>query len=150
VVITDVPVLGRDENQQHPKRASCRVLVSGAHAASMRALNYAGTLGIDDTSAVFFAFDVDEAGRLRAEWDERAMAVPLQVEEASFRDIGDPLLRYVRGITADPEAVAVVIMPELIFSGLSRSLHNQRALYIKRLLLFEPRVILSSVPYRLD
>jgi phage baseplate assembly protein W len=44
----------------------------------------------------------------------------------------------------------VVVMPELIFSGLSRSLHNQRALYIKRLLLFEPRVILSSVPYRLD
>jgi hypothetical protein len=29
-----------------------------------------------------------------------------------------------------------------------RLLHNQRALYIKRLLLFEPRVILTSVPYR--
>ena len=28
-------------------------------------------------------------------------------------------------------------------------LHNQNALFIKRLLLFEPRVILSSVPYRL-
>jgi hypothetical protein len=27
-------------------------------------------------------------------------------------------------------------------------LHNQRALFIKRLLLFEPRVILSSVPYQ--
>jgi hypothetical protein len=43
----------------------------------------------------------------------------------------------------------VVIMPELIFSGPERLLHNQRALYIKRLLLFEPRVILTSVPYRL-
>jgi hypothetical protein len=45
--------------------------------------------------------------------------------------------------------VAVVIMPELVFSGPQRLLHNQRALYIKRLLLFEPRVILTSVPYRL-
>jgi hypothetical protein len=43
-----------------------------------------------------------------------------------------------------------VIMPELIFTGSARLLHNQRALYIKRLLLFEPRVILASVPYRLD
>jgi len=32
----------------------------------------------------------------------------------------------------------------------ARLLHNQRALYVKRLLLFEPRVILASVPYRLD
>jgi hypothetical protein len=41
-------------------------------------------------------------------------------------------------------------MPELIFSGAACLLHNQRALYIKRVLLFESRVILASVPYRLD
>ena len=43
--------------------------------------------------------------------------------------------------------VVSVVMPELIFSGWPRLLHNQRALYIKRLLLFEPQVLLSSVPY---
>jgi hypothetical protein len=59
------------------------------------------------------------------------------------------LLRYLRQLTAAPDTEATVIMPELIFSGPQRLLHNQRALYIKRLLLFEPRVILSSVPYRL-
>ena len=72
------------------------------------------------------------------------------VEEAPFRDLGDPLLRYLRRITAQPETVAVVVMPELVFTGSARLLHNQRALYIKRLLLFEPNVILVSVPYRLD
>ncbi len=77
------------------------------------------------------------------------VSLPLEIEEAPFRDMGDPLIRYLREITADPDAVAVVIMPELIFSGPQRLLHNQRALYIKRLLLFEPRVILTSVPYRL-
>ena len=40
-------------------------------------------------------------------------------------------------------------MPELVVSGPRRLLHNQRALYLKRLLLFEPRVILVSVPYQL-
>jgi len=133
-----------------PRRAAVRILVSGAHAASMRAVNYAGTLGFPDMKAVFFAFDADEAERMRNEWTEREMTVPLVVEEAEFRDIGDPLLRHLRRVTADPDAVAVAVMPELIFSGAARLLHNQRALYIKRLLLFEPRVILASVPYRLS
>jgi hypothetical protein len=59
------------------------------------------------------------------------------------------LLSYLRGITADPEAVAVVVMPEVVVRGTDRLLHNQRALYLKRLLLFEPRVILTSVPFQL-
>jgi amino acid transporter len=150
VVIADVPVLAKNGELPEPHRAVCRILVSGAHAATMRAVNYAGTLGFPDTRAVFFAFDSDEAQRMQDEWREAGMRVQVDVEEAPFRDIGDPLLRYLRGITADPDAVAVVIMPELIFSGPERLLHNQRALYIKRLLLFEPRVILSVVPYRLS
>src|SRR6266508_1647984 len=151
VVITDVPVLARKAKEwRPPERAACRVLVSGGHAAAMRAVNYANTLGLRDTRALFFAFDDDQAARLEREWREREMRIPLEIEEAPFRDLGDPLLRYLRRITGDPDATAVVIMPELIFSGSARLLHNQRALYIKRLLLFEPRVILAAVPYRLD
>ena len=41
-------------------------------------------------------------------------------------------------------------MPELVFRGWRRLLHNQRAFYVKRVLLFEPRVILAVVPYRLN
>jgi amino acid transporter len=149
VVISDVPVLAGNGGSASQKRVVCRILVSGAHAASMRAVNYAGTLGVEDTRAVFFAFDSEEADRLRDGWSNLGMSLPLEIEEAHFRDMGDPLIRYLREITADPDAVAVVIMPELIFSGPQRLLHNQRALYIKRLLLFEPRVILTSVPYRL-
>jgi amino acid transporter len=148
VVITDVPVTGGE--WQEPKRATCRVLVSGAHAASLRAVNYAKTLGLEDTRALFFAFDSHEAERIETEWRLRPMPVPLEVEEATFRDLGDPLLAYLRRITADPDAIAVVVMPELLFSGPQRLLHNQRALYVKRRLLFEPRVILTSVPYRLS
>jgi hypothetical protein len=151
VVITDVPMIAsKARDWRPPTRAVCRILVSGAHAASMRAVNYAGTLGFSDTRAVFFAFDHEDAVRLEAEWYERQMAIQLEIEEAHFRDLGDPLLQYLRRITSDPDAIAVVIMPEPVFTGSARLLHNQRALYIKRLLLFEPRVILASVPYRLD
>jgi amino acid transporter len=148
VVITDVPLVAADANGG-PTRAVCRVLVSGAHAASMRAINYATTLGLPDTRAVFFAFDHDEASRLRRDWQGLNLLMPLEVEEAPFRDLSDPLLRYLRAITADEQTVAVVIMPELVVPGIQRLLHNQRALYLKRLLLFEPRVILANVPYRL-
>lgn len=147
VVTTSVPVVAAESHARPPQRAVCRILVSGAHAASMRAVNYASTLGFRDTEAVFFAFDAAEAERMRAEWSGGWTKTPLEIYEAPFRDIGDPLLRYLREITADPEAVAVVIVPELIVSGFRRLLHNQRALYLKRLLLFEPRVILASVPY---
>ena len=151
VVISDVPVLAQTSGDwRPPTRAVCRVLASGAHAASLRAVHYASTLGLEDTRAVYFAFDEEEAERMRADWLSRPMRLPLEIEEAPYRDLGDPLLRYLRELTADEGTVAVLVMPELIFSGPQRLLHNQRALYIKRLLLFEPRVILTAVPYRLS
>jgi amino acid transporter len=145
VVITDVPAVA-GEDAAEPERLVCRVLVSGGHAASLRAAHYARTLGIEDTSAVFFAFDRAETERIRREWNGET---PLEVIEAPYRDLGDPLLRYLRGITAEPGTVVSVVMPELVVHGWRRLLHNQRALYVKRLLLFEPNVILSSVPYQL-
>jgi hypothetical protein len=147
VVVTDVPLVG--EGQALPKRLVCRVFVSGGHAASLRAANYAQTLGIQDTCAVSFAFDGAEAQRMRFEWAGLGTDLPLEIDEAHYRDVGDPLLRYLRDLTADPDVIVAVILPEIVVSGLSRVLHNQRALYLKRLLLFEPRVILSSVPYQL-
>jgi hypothetical protein len=79
----------------------------------------------------------------------RAPSSSLDTVEAPYRDLGDPLLHYLRALTADGETVVNVIMPELVVRGWRRLLHNQRALYIKRLLLVEPGVILSSVPYQL-
>ena len=107
-------------------------------------MNYALSLDLPDTKAVFFAFDTDEASAIRREWRRADPGLPLEIVEAPFRDLGDPLLRYLRLLTADPEVAASVIMPELVFSGARRLLHNQRALYIKRLLLFEPRVLLRA------
>jgi amino acid transporter len=132
-----------------PARIACRVLVSGAHAASLRAINYAGTLKVDDARAVFFAFDDEEASRLRKEWARREFDYPLEVVEAPYRDLGDPLLRYIRELTATPGTLALVLLPELVLPGWRKLLHNQRALYVKRLLLFEPGVVLASVPYQL-
>jgi len=86
---------------------------------------------------------------MRREWSEHGPRIPLEVDEAPYRDLGKPLLRYLRELTADGDTTVLVLMPELVTRGWRRLLHNQRALYIKRLLLFEPNVILASVPYQL-
>jgi amino acid transporter len=149
IVVTNVPVLSTQAPPAEPKRALARVLVSEVHASSLRAVNYARALRLADTRAVFFAFDSGESKAIGREWERQGLGVPLEIVEAPFRDLGDPLLEYLRALTSDPDVVASVVMPELVFNGSRRLLHNQRALYIKRLLLFEPRVILSSVPYHL-
>ena len=69
--------------------------------------------------------------------------------EAPYRDLRQPLLRHLRALTADGDTTVLVLMPEVVVRGWRRLLHNQRALYLKRLLLFEPNVILASVPYQL-
>ena len=141
----------RNAGESPPARAVCRILVSGAHAATMRAVHYARHARPRGHEGRVLRVRRRRARRAcAAEWQKRAIPADLEIDEAPFRDIGEPLLRHLREITADPEAVAVVVMPELVFRGWRRLLHNQRALYVKRLLLFEPRVILVTVPYRLN
>jgi amino acid transporter len=148
VVVADVPVVeGRLAARQ--KRLLVRVLVSGVNAASMRAVNYASTLGIGDTRAVHFAFSSEDAERITGSWTRHGPRIPLDVDDAPYRDFGPPLVNYLRELTADDETTVLVILPELVVRGWRRLLHNQRALYVKRLLLFEPDVILASVPYQL-
>jgi hypothetical protein len=145
VVVADVPTV---DERADGRPLAVRVFVSGANAASMRALNWAESVGLPDTRAVNFAFDETEAAEMRRKWLAADARVPLEVLAAPYRDIGDPLLAYLRELTADGEDV-LVVLPELILRGWRRLLHNQRALYVKRLLLVEPNVILASVPYQL-
>ena len=147
VVVADLPLVpGRGGTTN---KLIARVIVSGVDAASMRAANYASALDIDDTRAVHFAFSASDAHDVRREWSSHGARIPLEVDEAPYRDLGKPLLRYLRDLTADGDTTVLVLMPELVTRGWRRLLHNQRAVYIKRLLLFEPNVVLASVPYPL-
>jgi amino acid transporter len=145
VVTVDVPTV--DESPDG-RPLAVRIFVSGANAASMRALNWAEAVGLPDTRAVNFAFDETEAAEIRRKWKAQNPRVPLEVHAAPYRDIGDPLLAYLRELTGSGQDV-IVVLPEIVVRGWRRLLHNQRALYVKRLLLVEPNVILASVPYQL-
>jgi amino acid transporter len=146
VVVVNVPTV--DDAPPAERQLAVRIFVSGANAASMRAVNWAQSIDIPNTKAVNFAFDEHEATDIRREWKAENARVQLEVLEAPYRDIGDPMLAYLRELTAGGNDV-VVVLPELVLRGWRRLLHNQRALYVKRLLLVEPNILLASVPYPL-
>ncbi len=157
-VVADVPVMlqgglprGVDGRPLVPTRTVALLFVSGVHDATTRAVNYTRSLRAQETRAVFFAFDPKEGGTIQERWAAKGYDIPLDVVEAPFRDLRGPMLAEVRRFTAREDTVVAVVLPELIVLKWRHwLLHNQTALFVKRLLLFEPRVILSSVPYLLE
>jgi hypothetical protein len=158
VVVTDVPVhvdRGRpvavDARPLIPTRTVALVFLSAVHDASIRAVNYAESLEASETHAVYFDLDPDAAQRIQEEWGEREMQVPLDIVDAPFRDLTGPILAEVRRYTSRGDTLVIVAIPEFVVRKWRHLvLHNQSALFIKRLLLFEPRVVLSSVPYVIE
>src|SRR4029079_9702661 len=89
VVVAHVPAVAR-ANGTLAERAGARGLVSSANASSMRAVNYARTLGIKDTRAVSFAFSPEDGEDLRREWGAHGPRIPLEIHHAPHRDTGAP------------------------------------------------------------
>ncbi|MFL5767852.1 MAG: hypothetical protein ACJ758_08430, partial [Actinomycetota bacterium] len=158
VVVMDVPLvpseLENDRRMEHPLEtgpSSVLIPVSGVHDATARAVSYARSLRPAEVEAVFFATDPAESDAIIRDWGARRMTVPLALVDAPFRDIGPPLLAEVRRRTAGSGSVVTVVLPEFVVSHWwQHLLHNQTGLFIKRLLLLEPGVVVASVPYHLD
>jgi amino acid transporter len=158
IVVTDVPVVvedgrpvGVDARPLIPERTVALAFVSSVHDATVRAANYAETLEASETRAVYFDLDADGGHRMQEEWGEAEMRIPLDIAETPFRDLSGPMLDEVRSYTSRPGTLVLVVIPELVVSKWRHVLlHNQNALFVKRLLLFEPNVVLSSVPFVLS
>ena len=154
VVVTDVPVVSTHDGVRDgdakpliPHRTATLVFLSGINDLTIRAVNYAKSLDASTTRAIYFDLDPEAAHRLETEWFDAGLEIPLDIVEAPFRDLTGPMLEEVRRYSSDPATVVNVIVPEVIVSHWWQlPLHNQNALFIKRLFLFEDRVVLTSVP----
>jgi hypothetical protein len=156
VVVTDVPVVATEDigdagvEPLLPGRSVTLVFVSAVNDATIRAVNYAASLGAPETRAVTFELDPEGAVGIERDWFDRRLPIPLDVVEAPFRDLTGPMLDEVRRFTDRGDTVVTVVVPEfLVTKWRHLLLHNQNALFVKRLMLFEPNVVLSSVPYLL-
>ena len=85
------------------------------------------------------------------DWARWEIDVPLTVMDAPFRDLGPPTLEEVRRYTGRGDTVVTVVLPEILVTRWWEFiLHGQAALYFKRLLLGEPNVVVTSVPFHLS
>ncbi|MDP9405415.1 MAG: APC family permease [Actinomycetota bacterium] len=128
------------------------VLVSAVHKATMRALAYAEALDATSRRALSVNLETDKSNAILQQWDDWACMLPLELVDSPFRSLGETVQAYLRGFEPDGRRTVVTcVVPEFVLPRLiHRPLHNQTALLIKRALLFEPGVVVTSIPFHLS
>ena len=157
VQIIDVPLFREDidptrDEAREPARNFVIVLVAGVHNATLQAIEYAESFHATDLRAVSFGLDAAETTKLADDWLAYRVPVPLELEDSPYRDIGQSLVNYVKGLEPDgSNRVVTVVIPEFVVGKVRHHfLHGQTALLVKRHLLFEKGVVVASVPYHLN
>jgi len=143
--------LAGSEKPVLPPRNHAVVLVSRLHLPTLRAVSYAKATRPHSLKAVTVQIDETETARLLNQWDRHGLDIPLVILESPYREITRPLLDYLRGLRREsPRDVVTVFVPEYVVGRWwEQLLHNQSALRLKARLLFEPGVMVTSVPWQL-
>ncbi|WP_089153932.1 APC family permease [Micromonospora sp. NBS 11-29] len=134
-----------------PARNHAIVLVSKLHKPTLRAVAYARATRPDTLTAVTVNVDEKDTRDLQADWERRELPVPLTVIDSPYREITRPILNFVASVRREsPRDVVTVFIPEYVVGRWWENLlHNQSALRLKGRLLFEPGVMVTSVPWQL-
>ena len=134
-----------------PSRVHALVLVSTLHKPTQRAISFARATHPDTLTAITINVTDDETRELQRQWERLGVAVPLKVLESPYREITRPLVNYIKNMRRDsPRDLICVYVPEYVVGHWWENLlHNQSALRLKGRLLFEPGVMVTSVPWQL-
>jgi hypothetical protein len=149
--VDDELSLDGKDNPMLPARNHAIVLVSKLHLPAMRAIAYAKATRPSRLEAVTVRVDPDATEQLEEYWVDRDLDIPLVILDSPYREVTKPVLRHVRAVRgANPRDVVTVFIPEyLVNHWWENALHNQAALRLKARLLFEPGVMVTSVPWQL-
>ena len=134
-----------------PSRVHAIVLVSNWHKPTLRALMFAKATNPDTLTALTVNVDNADTRALLQEWENLNIDVPLKVIESPYREITRPVIDYIkRQRKSGPRDVVNVYIPEYVVGRWWENLlHNQSSLRLKGRLLFEPGVMVTSVPWQL-
>jgi amino acid transporter len=134
-----------------PSRNHVVVLVSKVHRPTLRALAFARATRPDTLTALTVNIDDEESRALLADWERHDLPIKLTVLDSPYREVTSPVINYVRQLRRDgPNDVVNVFIPEYVVGHWwEQLLHNQSALRLKGRLLFQPGVMVTSVPWQL-
>jgi amino acid transporter len=128
------------------------VLVNKLQKPVLKALDYAIAAEHASIEAVHVAIDDAESQRLRDQWAEYGIQVPLTIVPSPYRDISMPLIKYIKAHRAEHGSEVVTVYTPIFIVGhwWEGLLHNHRGRRIRRKLLLTHGVTVALVPWLLD
>jgi amino acid transporter len=127
------------------------VLVGTLNKATLNAITYAKSLAPDRIIAVSVVGSAEEQEAIEGAWDEYHIPIELHTIYSPYRELTDPILRYLDELDAESDDdIITVVIPEFVTSMASQWLHNQSALSLKIALLYRPGTVVVSVPIQVD
>ncbi|MFL5571116.1 MAG: hypothetical protein ACJ772_11085, partial [Gemmatimonadaceae bacterium] len=133
-----------------PLHHSVVVPVNGITKATAGALVYASAIS-DEVVAAYIEVDKRATEKLKADWEEWDIGIPLVVIPSPYRSVLRPLVEYVDNLRLVlPGELVTVVVPEIVPKRWwEHLLHNKTALYIRTAFLFKPNVVVTTVPFLL-
>lgn len=125
------------------------VPVASLNEAVIKTINYAKCLS-NDITAFHISTDDAETEKLKAKWDKYDVNVPLIIKKSEYREVVNPLLKFIDSdeFATNKDDMVTVVIPQFITEKWSGSLlHNQTALFLKRTLLKRKNIAVISVPF---
>jgi hypothetical protein len=125
------------------------VLVDNLHASSIRAINFALSLG-NPWTAVHISIDPDRTADLQRKWSERLGDVPLVVLQSPYRSLTHPLQAYIQQLRQENPLAYI----HLILGSLSTASYWQQVLHRNSTIVFRialrqiEGIAITSVPYQ--
>jgi hypothetical protein len=128
------------------------VLVNKLQKPVLKALDYAIAAKHASFEAVHVAIDDAESARLRAQWADWGIEVPLTIVPSPYRDISMPLIKYIKAHRMEHGSEVVTVYTPVFVVGhwWENFLHNHRGRRIRKKLLLVHGVTVALVPWLLD
>jgi len=128
------------------------VLVNRMQKPVLKALDYAIAARHESLEAVHVSIDDEATAKLLRDWDDQNIEVPLRVVPSPYRDIGVPLIHYIKAHRAEHGSEVVTVYTPVYIVGhwWESLLHNHRSRRINQKLMLVHGVTISLVPWLLD
>jgi amino acid transporter len=124
--------------------------VSGVHRGTVAGLHYARALS-EDVTAVYVSTDPLASAEMEEKWGRWGAGVRLVILTSPYRLLIEPLLGYIRELSRrrQPNEVMTVVVPQFVPQKRWHNvLHAQTAMMLRLALMFEPGIVITSVPYQ--
>ncbi len=127
----------------------CIVLISSMSRSALKLLNYANLM-TSNVVALHISTDDQHSEQLKTKWLETGIDVPLEIINAPYRDILEPLEEYISRKESNlrpGDTISVVMARFIEEHWYDYLLHNQTTYFIERKLSTHKNVATIIVPY---